>query len=194
MIACWGFRMLAQTLKPIWRRIAEEYIRDYNAKRVAGCVGMSPGAVSQAVKRPEVQEYIEWLEANRSVRTAVTADRVLLELARIGLVDPRKLVQVDADGQVRITPTDQLSEDDAACIEEIATTGTGVRVKIHNKLNALEKLGKHLGMFTDVVDQRLSVQAMPAVVVDGVEIDFDIGAEPDSAPKLVEKDDSHGCD
>lgn len=186
--------MLAQTLKPIWRRIAEEYIRDYNAKRVAGCVGMSPGAVGNVVKRPEVQEYIEWLEATRSVRTAITADRVLLELARIGFADPRKLVQVDAEGNVRITPTDELSEDDAACIASIATTGTGVRVKIHDKLSALEKLGKHLGMFTDVVDQRLSVQAMPSVMVDGEALEFDIGAEPDGAPKLVEKDDSNGCD
>lgn len=185
--------MLANSLSPQHRRICEEYVRDYNAGRVAEACGVSVNAVYAVRKKKEAAEYIAWLENNRSARTAITADRVLQELARIAFADPRRLVQVDDEGRVSITPTSQLSDDDAACISSIDTTMAGPRIKIHDKMAALDKIGKHLGMFAERVDQRMTVAAMPAVVVDGHEVDFDVGSDPDGSPS-IKKDGGNECD
>lgn len=84
----------------------------------------------------------------RSKRTGVNQDRVVLELAKIAFV---KMSDI-ADNQGRIKST--ATEDDLACIESIkykeskndARLSIEREVKISSKLRTLELLGKHLGM------------------------------------------------
>jgi phage terminase small subunit len=43
----------------------------------------------------------------------------------------------------------EIDDDTAAAIAEVAQTRDGIKIKFHDKLGALEKIGKHLGMFVD---------------------------------------------
>lgn len=146
------------------KAFASEYVIDYNATQAAIRAGYSErSAYSQAhelLKKPEIQAAIRELEADSSMRTAVTKDMVIKELARVAFVDPRRLFEDNG------TPKDitMLDDDTAAALasvdiyeefdyngEERELVGYTKKYKWSDKLRALEMLGKHLGMFTDKV-------------------------------------------
>lgn len=172
------------------RAFCQEYLIDLNATQSAIRAGYSQKTAnvkaSQLLTMPHVTNYIDKLVTARSRRTEVTADRVLEELARIAFVDPRNIVGMDEFGNAVFQSTDDMSEDDARCISEISQTvtenGGTIRVKMHDKVNALEKLGKHLKLFTDVTEHKFNVTEMGQVTInqDGekVALEFQVGQEP----------------
>ena len=103
-----------------------------------------------------VQREIERLKAERSRRTGITADRVLQELARIGFVNPLDVIDPSDAAVLR-----SANADDVAAIASVkfkvipgknGEDGFEREVRLHDKVKALELMGKHLGMFTDKFD------------------------------------------
>lgn len=191
--------MLAEKLNDKERRFAEEYIIDLDRARAVKAAGYShesPNSYAyELLNRPHVAEYIQYLKAEQSQRTRITADRVLNELARMAFLDPSKIVSVDEGGKIVITPTNMLSEDDRRCISEIAETKDGIRVKMTDKRGALELLGKHLKIFTDVSEQKHTFTQMPSVMVGNpipdpetgepkmTALTFNVGSDPNDVSK-----------
>jgi phage terminase small subunit len=62
------------------------------------------------------------------------------------------VIAVRAHTPMALVASDQIDEDTAAAIAEVKQTREGLAFKLHDKLGALEKLGKHLGMFRDKVE------------------------------------------
>ena len=128
-------------------------MKDFNATQAAIRAGYSPDTAysigSELLKKPETKARIQEIQAARSARTGITAERVLQEYARLAFGDIRRVSQIDYDGSVRVLPTDLISEDDSACISEISETANGVKVKMHDKNRALDQLAKHLGICAD---------------------------------------------
>ena len=135
------------------RLFAEEYIIDRNACAAAIRAGFSPKTAKDASKwihpdhpeKPQVRALIDQLNAERSRRTGVTADRVLAELAKIAFVNADDLIDTDT---ARVLPN--ASKDDKAAIQSVTVKSGKVEereVKLADKTRALELLGKHLGMF-----------------------------------------------
>jgi Terminase small subunit len=56
-----------------------------------------------------------------------------------------------SDG-VAVIDSAKISDEAAAAIAEVGKTSGGIRVKLYDKVGALEKLGRHLGMFKDKVE------------------------------------------
>jgi phage terminase small subunit len=89
----------------------------------------------------------------RSKRVEITADNVLREIARLGFSDPRKLF--DENGNLK--PIHELDDDIAAAVAgiDVVVRGDGEnalqvrKIKFWDKNNALEKLGKHLRLWTE---------------------------------------------
>lgn len=145
----------------------DEYLIDLNATQAATRAGYSVKTADQQGSRllanVKVQQAIAEHMAERSKRTGVNQDRVVLELAKIAFVKVTDIV----DSQCKIKDT--ASEDDLACIESMkykeseSDTGSSVEreVKIASKLKALEMLGKHLGMWNDKIDVNV---AIPVVI------------------------------
>ena len=137
----------------------QEYLIDLNATQAAIRAGYSVKTAqeqsSRLLSNVMVQREIERLKAERSRRTGITADRVLQELARIGFVNPMDIIDSE-DATVR----NSAGTDDTAAIASVKVKiiptkdGNGIEreVKLHDKVKALELMGKHLGMFTDKVD------------------------------------------
>lgn len=103
-----------------------------------------------------VRAHIDKAMAERSKRMGINQARVLIELARIGLVNPKDLVGFD-NGSV----LDEADEDDLKAISSVKVKTTKTKddteivereVKLYDKIKALELIGKHLGMFTDKVE------------------------------------------
>jgi len=86
--------------------------------------------------------------ASHAARLGITADRVLLEYARIAFADLRHIVEW-SDGALVIKSLDEISDADAAAISEIVpgTDPGRSRVKLYDKKAALDAIARHLGMF-----------------------------------------------
>lgn len=144
------------------QRFIDEYLIDLNATQAAIRAGYSVESARdigcENLTKPNIQQAIAKAMAERSKRTGVNQDRVVLELAKIAFVKMTDVV--DDHGRIKGTATD----DDLACIESIKYKesdnefGGSVEreVKIGSKLKALELLGKHLGMWNDKVDLNIT--------------------------------------
>ncbi len=133
--------------------------------------GYSPAAASdigsENLRKPQIRARIDKSLAAQSSRTGVTADRVVRELARVAFANSQDVVNYD-DATVK---PDAVRDDTAAVasvrVKTIPTKdGPGVEreVKMHDKLKALELLGKRLGLFTDNVN--LSGEGVVQIVDD----------------------------
>jgi len=123
--------------------------------------------VPAILNKPEIRAHLDKEIAERSKRTGINADRVIRELARIALVNPTDLINM-SDASIN----SEASRDDTAAILSVkvkkgySETGdyTEREVRTHDKIKALELLGKHLGMFTD----RLNVTGEIVQIIDDV--------------------------
>ncbi|SDP01748.1 phage terminase small subunit [Eubacterium maltosivorans] len=141
------------------KRFIEEYLIDLNATQAAIRAGYSPetaGSIgSENLHKPEIRARIDQAMAERSKRTGINADRVLIELARIGLVNPKNLINFD-----EATILEEAADDDTAAISSVKVktipTESGEiierEIRLYDKTKALELVGKHLGMFKDKVE------------------------------------------
>lgn len=144
------------------QRFVDEYLIDLNATQAAIRAGYSVKTAneqgSQNLAKLSIQQAIAEQMAERSKRTGMNQDRVVLELAKIALVKMTDIV--DSQGRIK----SDASPDDLACIESVkykeseSDTGSSVEreVKIASKLKALELLGKHLGMWNDKLDVNIT--------------------------------------
>ncbi|MEX0285098.1 MAG: terminase small subunit [Paracoccaceae bacterium] len=149
------------------QRFVEEYLIDLNGTQAAIRAGYSektaPEQASRLLRNVKVASAIKEAKTARSERTQVAQDNVVCELARIAFSDLRKMM---TSGGALLDPQDW-DDDTAAAIAsvEVVTTYTGEtdengnkvpeytkKIKTWDKNSALEKLCKHLGMFTEKVD------------------------------------------
>lgn len=138
------------------KRFADEYLVDCNATRAAIRAGYSPVSARyyacRLMRRPEIRQAVEEAMKEREQRTAISQDRIIEELARIAFGDPREAMSWGPDG-VRLLPSEELGEEQAASIAEVCESSKGTpKLKRHDKVKALELLGKHLGLFTSKVE------------------------------------------
>ena len=144
-----------KNLTPRQRRFAEEYLLDLNATQAAIRAGYSPRTAEQQGSRllsnANVQRATAAGMAARSKRTEVAADRALLEIARLGFSDLRRLFHGDG----RLKHPHEWDDDTAASVASIEIVarkvGDGVveyvsRIKLWDKGKALEQLSKYLGL------------------------------------------------
>jgi phage terminase small subunit len=149
-------------LTPKQARFVAEYLIDLNATQAAIRSGYSEKSAQttgcENLTKPIIAAAIAEAQSSRSKRTEITQDRVLAELAKIGFSDIRKVLT--AGGGI-IDPQEWDDETAGAIASFEAVTvyrgeedENGNKVPEHiskfktwDKLSALEKIGKHLGMF-----------------------------------------------
>lgn len=137
----------------------DEYLVDLNATQAAIRAGYSDKTAysmgQRLLKDVEVAAQIEQRQAQRAKRTELDADRVILELARLGLHDVRRLF----DDHGRMKAINDLDDDTAAAVQSIEVVtrelprqkGDPVeveyvhKVKLADKIKPLELIGRHLG-------------------------------------------------
>ena len=70
------------------KRFIEEYLIDLNATQAAIRAGYRPDNAysigSENLRKPEIKAAVDKAMAERSKRTGINQDRILMELARIG--------------------------------------------------------------------------------------------------------------
>ena len=137
------------------KRFANEYIIDLNATQAAIRAGYTSKYANtnanKLLQNTTLAEYIQGLMDERSRRTLVTQDKVVNELANIAFADISSFLKVK-NNQVEVFDTDSIQHEMLAAIAEVKESNYGISIKLHDKLKALELLGRHLGMFKDKVE------------------------------------------
>jgi len=72
--------------------------------------------------------------------------RVLEELAGIAFANVSDHIRVE-DGSLVVRSTGELERGQLAAVASVEKSSSGIKVKLYDKLKALELLGKYLGLF-----------------------------------------------
>ncbi len=163
------------------KRFVDEYLVDLNgsaAARRAGYSTHTAGRLAQdLLAKRHIAELIAKRQRDLQRRVGVTQEQVVNELVRIAFGDQRRVVSWGPDGVV-LRRSDDLTDDEAAAVAEVAQTttqgGGSLRIKAHDKVRALELLGKHLGLFE--ADNRRQVDGTVEIVRRIVDARDDDGA------------------
>lgn len=148
-------------LTPGQQRFIEEYLVDLNGGQAAKRAGYSDTngshyqTAARLLRNVTISSAIDKALAERGERLGARSDNVVKELMRIAFADPRRVMSWNESGLV-LDPSESLDDDAAAAISEVSEKTTPVkgggvkreqRLKMHDKIRALELLGKHLGMW-----------------------------------------------
>lgn len=167
---------MARELKDREKVFVDEYMVDMDAKNAAIRAGYSVNTARTAAewikpgnpKKPRLRAEIDRRIAERSRRTGVTAERVIIELAKVAFADISDIADLETG---EILPDARKA--DTAAISSIKvkkTYNTTEReIRMVDRTRALELLGKHLGMFAENVN----INAVAPVIEDDIK-----GAQP----------------
>ena len=144
------------TLTPKQERFVQEYLVDVNATQAAIRAGYSKKTATEQASRlltnVKVSEAIAKGQQARAEKTGVTAEKVIAELALIAFASMGDYLNL-SDPEKPTIDLSNLTPAQAPVIAEVTYEKRGierrVKIKLHDKLNALVSLGKHFGLFSD---------------------------------------------
>lgn len=138
------------------QRFVEEYLVDLNATQAAIRAGYSEdtaGVIAcENLMKPNIQQALDVKRQELAQKTGITTERVLNELAAIGFSRLTDYTfddygHVDAAGE-SIGAVSSIKRK-TFCDKEGNQMGVETEIKLWDKVAALDKLGKHLGLFKE---------------------------------------------
>lgn len=116
---------------------------------------------SKILKKPAIKLYLGQLSKKiqgEQEQVCEQAKKVIKELDTIGFVDPRKFVDVDDKGVIKVKPLNKLGNE-AKAISKIKQTVSGsgdnktvtTEFSFHSKTESLRMLGEHHKLYTQMV-------------------------------------------
>jgi phage terminase small subunit len=155
------------SLTPKQQRFVEEYLVDFNATQAAVRAkysAKSAGKIGpELLGKTRIAEAIREEQAKLAQRSAVSAEAVIGELAKLGFANMANYVRIGGNGDPFVDLS-KMTRDQAAAIQEVTVEdfvdGRGedarevrrVKFKLADKRAALVDLGRHLGIFKDKVE------------------------------------------
>lgn len=154
------------------QRFVQEYLRDLNGTRAAIRAGYAPkhagDYAAQLLSKPQISDEIARAKAERAARAGIDADRVLEEIRAVALAKLSDVAEWDASS-FKPYPSHETDPEtgerreaiDTRAVKSVTyktitiTTDYGERttveqsITMHDKLGALDKLAKHLGIVVD---------------------------------------------
>lgn len=171
-------------------RFCEYFLVHLNGAKAAREAGYDAGrsriTASELLAREDIQDYIAQRQEELQAEIGITQKRVLQEYARIAFSDIRTFYNVDG----ALKPIRDMDDDAAAALagvevyeektgdEDVEAVGSTKKIKVFDKVKALEALGKHLGMFKNIHEltgkdgQPLAHPVFTLQMPEGTSIDF----------------------
>ena len=165
-----------ETLTPRQRAFVDAYLKNPNAKQAAIAAGYSAESAEtngpRLLRNAQVAAIVGQRVQTAAEEAGVTAVEVLKELRRIASVDVSEAFNEHGG----FKSLNEIPEDVRRSIASIEHGEYGPKVRFWDKTKALESLGKHLKLFTDQVDMRVSVR-LEDLVLERFETDSAGGEE-----------------
>ena len=159
-------------------RFCQEYVIDLNGTQAAIRAGYSQKTANriaeQNLSKLDIKEQITALKSKISTKLEVTAERLINEYCKIAFGNVTDILNVDTDGTVTLkADLKDLPREITDCISEISSSETTTlnggskhfKIKQHCKLEALKKLGEHLGIFKNISELNIK-NITPQFLVD----------------------------
>ncbi len=152
-------RLLAE-LPNKQQRFVQQYLLDPNGKQAAIRAKYSERSAevqaSQLLRNPKVYAVVEAGQKRLAELVNVQQYEIVRELRKIAFSNMCAYSSWGPDG-VKLTDSEALTPEQTACVaevgEQITESSRHVKFKLHNKIDALNSLAKHLGMFPSKVEQ-----------------------------------------
>lgn len=152
LLFCFGVVSVAK-LSEKQKRFVQEYLVDLNATAAARRAGYSAKTAEvigyENLRKPQIAAEIKKQQVKQQAKLEITQEKVLQELAAIAFANGTDFVTVTATGLLDVKPTSKIPKEKLPAIAGIKYNQLGVEVKLHDKVKALELLGKHLGVFDE---------------------------------------------
>lgn len=151
------------------KAFADAYLVPGTTQVQAGLkAGYSPNGIESTVAGlmllPQVKAYIAERQVKLQAKHDITLERVIAEYAKIAFMDMSEVMEPDDEGRPRFKGWDDIPKNHKTALSEITIdvrhefSGRGedremdatierIRFKAHDKVKALDALGRHLGMF-----------------------------------------------
>lgn len=175
-------------------RFCENYLVHLNGAKAARDAGFEANrsrvTACELMRRDDVKQYIAERREQLMEAIGISQERILQEYARIAFSDIRTLYDNGALKQVH-----ELDDDTAATIAGVETyeernpeggiIGHTKKVKLWDKVKALDALGKHLGMFKNIHEltgkngEPLSAPIFTLQIPEGLELNLPNNTEAD---------------
>lgn len=154
--------MPGKKLAPKRAAFVREYLKDLNATQAAIRAGYSEATAtaqgSRLLSFVDVQAAIGAAQSKAAERADVTVDRIVAEYARLAFSKITDFISFGPSG-IQLKASEHMSPDAIAAILEVreskGESGTSVSFKLHSKGDALNALGRHLGMFNDKLEVKI---------------------------------------
>ena len=138
-------------LTPKQERFVDEYLVDLNATAAAKRAGYSEKSASriaiELLNKTHVSAAIQERRAKLRGKLEISQEAVLQELASIAFANGTDFVTVTGAGLLCVKATSEVPKNKLPAIAGIKYSQLGIEIKLHDKVRALELLGKHLGVF-----------------------------------------------
>jgi hypothetical protein len=137
------------------QRFCDEYLTHFNAFKAAVTAGYSANTASKGalLHVPKIQLYLKQAMAKTANRLEITHDMILRELAKVAFANMgnyydeyaclKRLKDLTVDEKAAIAYYDFVEIQDG----DGYRVGTQSKIKLHNKMSALDKIARHLGFY-----------------------------------------------
>lgn len=121
---------------------------------------VAAACASQLLRNPKVQKYLSEEQETLAKKASpdITAERIIEELSKIAFANYSDFIDIvdevkkNVKGQkIRVKDLVGLSDDQRSAIRKIKYSGKGIEIELYDKVEALELIGKHIGMFKDEI-------------------------------------------
>src|ERR1700744_1093858 len=141
------------------QRFCDEYLVHFNAFKAAVNAGYSENTArkGELLHLPKVQYYLQDAMRKTQSRLQITHDMILSELAKIAFSNMGNYY----DEYAVLKPMNQLTNDEKAAISQYQIMdamddhgqriGELSKIKLHNKMSALDRIARHLNFYGSTV-------------------------------------------
>jgi len=159
------------------QRFCDEYLTHFNAFKAAVNSGYSENTSRKGalLHVPKIQQYLKERMAERSRRLEITHDMILRELSKIAFSNMgnyydeyaclKRMNELTVDEKAAIASYDIVEIQDG----EGYRVGTQSKIKLHNKMSALDKIARHVGFYgiLETKNQEARVKNQDIVIIAG---------------------------
>ena len=126
------------------RIFCHEYIVDWNGSRAAKAAGYSEDSAkeiaSENLTKPNIKEYIEKIKTDVAKEAGISKLMMLNELKNIATADMIRIME-----KIKDKGLESLNENERKSIIEYYEGDSGVKVKTHDKIKAIQDIMKAMG-------------------------------------------------
>jgi phage terminase small subunit len=176
---------IGDSLTPKQEFFCLEYVKHWNGARAARTAGYSEHSAGniacELLTKPHIKRRIRFAKQELHDRTEVTRDELVGHMLKIIRTDSRDIADWGPEHQekrakdgalivspgVKLIESTELTRDASYAVQEIGNTKEGVKIKLHDKRQAIMDLSRLMGLITDKVDHSGKVET---VVTNGPDI------------------------